>query len=354
MREKNKGGFMLNKVLFDIILSRKCNIDMSFLNDNDILNYYLNLLYGNYDNWNNRLIYYNNLIDSNNITDDHIPNLIKDLSNSFYQKKYNENYELLNENLIKIKDKLARFYNCNNDEICIGNYDGKYKIINNERVCSYKVILGSAYFNEYDITNLGELELILYNAVFEGSNINNMGNLKYIGRNAIFSNFRIFSLNKLKIIGNDAYFDGAVIRDMGDLSLIIGNAYFEYASIPSLKNLKAIGGSADLQNSSIFDLGELIFVGNDLILYYSPLQNTCKLQIVGGNAYLGGSDINSFNNLKIVWNKLYLDYSKTKDLGNINMIGYLSSYNSYEQRNIYDLEFYKDYQLNKKIRKLVI
>ncbi len=348
---------MMSKELFDIIFKSDYGIDLSFLSDKDIENYYLNYIYDKTDDkyieWNNRLIHYNNLIKNGNIHEDIIPQLIKDYTNYSYinMDGYNNNYHMLSANLSLIKDKLARYYKCSEEEICTGFYDGKYKVVNDEKVCAYKIILGNAYFNEYDITSLGELELISGIAAFEDSSITDIGNLRIIGGNALFENSLIKRLNNLKIIGKNACFDNSNIIDMGNLTIILGDAYFEYSKIESLNILTVIGGDADFKGSSIIDLGNLNIIEGNAYFEYSILKELFNLQVIGKSAYFGKSDVVNFGKLKVVWEYLNLLYSETIDLGNIQIIGYMSSYNIYEQRNIYDLSFDKNFEIDKKIRK---
>jgi len=175
------------------------------------------------EEWNKRLIEYNEKIENNEITDVDIPNLINDI---IYPKEYknqiigNTNKLLLMHNLEKLKDKLINYYKCNEDEIYIGDIALEY-------INSYKIILGNAYFIGCNKVDLSPLEIIAGDAIFCSSQGIDLSILKIIAGDADFSYAQEIDLSNLKIIGESANFSYSKVADLNSLETIGGNAYFE-------------------------------------------------------------------------------------------------------------------------------
>ena len=109
------------------------------------------------EEWNKRLIHYNTLIENGTLSQDMILNLIDDYFKRDYRShgRGNTNKEKLSNNLSRVIDKLADYYECREEEICLGDYDGNYKEIDGVKTCSYKIIFGNADFGHSNITDLG-------------------------------------------------------------------------------------------------------------------------------------------------------------------------------------------------------
>ena len=88
--------------------------------------------------------------------------------------------------------KFTEYYNCTEEEICVGDYIPK-----EETRCPYKIILGDA--------------------IFDNSNITDLGKLQSIGGSAYFKYSEITDLGKLQKIGGDAYFDNDYITNLGNI-----------------------------------------------------------------------------------------------------------------------------------------
>lgn len=143
---------------------------------------------------NKLLMEYNRKIERGNIEKEEVQDLINCvftiMANSFYVDKVKKNLE-------NIKNMLAEYYECGEEEIYIG--DMKFSKTDYE-ICPYKVILGRANFLGSQITDLGNLKIIKGGANFYGSQVTNLGNLQVIENYADFSESKITDLGMLQTI----------------------------------------------------------------------------------------------------------------------------------------------------------
>ena len=120
------------------------------------------------EEWNKRLIEYSRKIDEGEFTKEDVPQFIEDYFRADFRSHSDENtnkIELKNR-LEKIKDKLAEYYKCSEEEIYIGDIkfsDTYYEIV------PYKLIFGNANFDASQIIDLGQLQYIEENADFSNS-----------------------------------------------------------------------------------------------------------------------------------------------------------------------------------------
>ena len=289
------------------------------------------------EEWNKRLIRYRKEIEDGTFNSEETPKLMEDLLHSDYRSHFgtNSNLEELKK-LPKIKKYLAEYYNCTEEEICIDDYE-PYK----ETRCPYKIILGNAYFHDFNATTLGKLQIIVGDANFrfstvttlgelqsiggdshfDGSNVTNLGELRIIGGQADFSLTRIKTLGKLQSIGGSALFYNSEVTDLGELQVIGGNAYFENSNVTNLGNLKSIGRNADFRNSNVTNLGELRSIGGNVRFSYSKLTNLGKLQSIGRNVEFNDSKITNLGKLQTIGGCAYFKDSEVTNLGNVEHIG---------------------------------
>ena len=334
------------------------DVAISFLENNKDIKNGKNWL--DKEEWNKRLIRYSKEIEDGTFNSEETPKLIEDLLHSDYRSHFgtNSNLEELKK-LPKIKKYLAEYYNCTEEEICVGDYIPK-----EETRCPYKIILGNlgnadfanskitdlgklkiigenAFFTDSKITNLGKLQIIGGDANFASSKVTNLGELRSIGGNVLFSYSKITNLGKLQVIGKSAYFKDSEVTDLGELRsigdrAIFGNskvtnlgklqsigddAKFENSNIVDLGNLKSIGGSADFRNSNVTNLGELRSIGGDAYFDFSKVIDLGELQKIGENTYFEYSNITNLGKLQSIGRNAYFNFSKVTDLGNIEYIG---------------------------------
>ena len=310
------------------------------------------------EEWNKRLIEYNKKIDNGTFKSEECGKLIEDLFHKDYRSHFdiNSNLEELRGKLYKIKNNLAEYYNCGEEEICMGDYEPK-----EETRCPYKIILGNAdfyhskvtnldnlkiigkgaFFGYSEVTNLGNLESIggfanfgdskitdLGNlqhigegADFRCSEITDLGNLQHIGEGADFSNSKVTSLGNLESIGEYADFRDSEVTDLGNLQHIGENADFSNSEITDLGNLQHIGGYADFSNSKVTSLGNLESIGGYADFRDSGVTTLGNLQNIGGYAYFEDSEVTDLGNLRIIEGDAYFSNSQVTDLGNIEHIG---------------------------------
>lgn len=182
------------------------------------------------EEWNKRLIEYNEKIENGEFRIEDAPGLIEDFLKKDYRNHglENSNKTILKNNLKKIISILAQYYECSEEEICVDDIKFKNTDLT---VNPYKVIFGNADFTSSKITDLGQLQNIGGTASFGSSKITNLGQLQNIGENAFFSGSKITDLGQLQRIGGFAIFGNSKITDLGQL-----------------QNIGAIIGSEDLKN----------------------------------------------------------------------------------------------------------
>ena len=274
------------------------DVAISFLENNKDIKNGKNWL--DKEEWNKRLIRYSKEIEDGTFNSEETPKLIEDLLHSDYRRHFNTNSNLEElKKLPKIKKYLAEYYNCTEEEICVGDYIPK-----EETRCPYKIILG----------NLG-------NADFANSKITDLGKLKIIGENAFFTDSKITNLGKLQIIGGDANFASSKITDLGELQNIEGSAHFEYSKITNLGKLQSIGRSVNFRNSDVINLGKLQSIGGSVKFNDSKITNLGKLQTIGGCAFFNDSEVIDLGELQIIENSAYFSNSGVINLGKLQKIG---------------------------------
>lgn len=301
------------------------DVTISFLENNKEIKYGKEWL--EKEELNKRLIKYNEDIENDAFKVEDVEQMMKDLFELDYKNHghgENTNKAKLKNNLKKIKDKLAEYYDCNEDEICIGS-----KIFSGTeyRKCPYKIIIGNANFSYSKITDLGNLQTIGGNidfrnshveylgklqiiggdVYFGGSQITNLGNLRIIGRDAYFVNSQITNLGNLQTIGGTGFFANSQVTSLGNLQTISGDAHFYNSKVTSLGNLQTIGGYADFENSQVRNLGNLQTIGGDVDFVNSQVTNLGNLQIIGGDADFRKSKIKDFGNLQRIDGEVYFD-----------------------------------------------
>ena len=257
------------------------DVAISFLENNKDIKNGKNWL--DKEEWNKRLIRYSKEIEDGTFNSEETSKLIEDLLHSDYRRHFNTNSNLEElKKLPKIKKYLAEYYNCTEEEICIDDYE-PYK----ETRCPYKIILGNAYFHNFNATTLGKLQIIVGNANFRFSEVTTLG--------------------ELQSIGGDSHFDGSKVTNLGELRIIGGQADFSLSRIKTLGKLQSIGGSALFYNSEVTDLGELQVIGGNAYFNNSDVINLGKLQKIGEDAVFINSNITDLGNIEHIGDKIITD-----------------------------------------------
>lgn len=282
------------------------------------------------EEWNKRLVKYNKKIENGTITDKDIPSLINDYIKNDYRchNEINSNIEKLKNNLFKITDLLAKYYDCKEEEILLGDFNNLNDDLN------YVVIFGDVDLENTKYTDLNKLKYVIGDINFTNSEIIDLNNLEFIGGSVSFELSKIYNLNKLKYIGKNAYFNNSNIIDLGDLEYIGKDADFKDSQIISLKNIRYIGGNTSFRKSKIFNLGDLQRVDGNVDFGNSLITSTNKLKYVGGSVLFSWSNIIDLNNLLYIGNNADFSNSKITSLLNLQYIGGTAQF-SYS--NIIDL-----------------
>ena len=330
------------------------DVAISFLENNKDIKNGKNWL--DKEEWNKRLIRYSKEIEDGTFNSEETKQLVEDLFRSDYKSHFNANSNLeeLKKKLSKVKKHLAEYYNCAEEEICIGYYKPK-----EETRCPYKVILGDSDFKYSNVTDLGELQIIGGDTSFAHSEVTDLGELQIIGRDAFFACSEVMDLGKLQIIGRDAYFNYSNVTDLGKLQSIGGDADFENSEvtdlgklqiigrsavfkgskITNLGNLKSIGEHAHFENSEVTDLGKLQSIGGIADFANSEITNLGELQIIGGNADFRYSEITNLGKLQNIGGSANFWYSKIINLGELQSIGGDADFENSEVTDLGNIEY---------------
>lgn len=292
------------------------DVAISFLENNKDIKNGKNWL--DKEEWNKRLIRYSKEIEDGTFVVKDVPKLIEDLSRSDYKSHFsaNSNLKALKQKLPNVKKHLAEYYNCTEEEISLDNYTPT-----KETRCPYKIILGNAYFHNFNATTLGKLQFIGGDADFTNSNITDLGKLQSIGGDAYFDNSNLTDLGKLQSIGGYAYFNDSKITTLGELQKIGGKAYFNNSEVTSLGKLQVIGGNVYFKNSKVTSLCKLQVIGGSANFEYSNITDLGELQSIGRNANFSFSKITNLGKLKKIGEDAVFINSNITDLGNIELIG---------------------------------
>lgn len=272
------------------------------------------------EEWNKRIIEYNEKIDNGEFTIEDVPGLIED----YFKKDYrshgyeNPNKTNLKNKLKKVKSILAQYYECSEEEICVDDI-----IFRNTDLTMnpYKIIFGNADFRSSQITDLGQLQIIGGNVDFSYSQITDLDQLESIGGNADFSHSKITDLGQLQSIGGNVRFNRSKIKNLGQIQRIEGNVDFLGSQIADLGQLQKIGGDARFGASQITDLGQLQKIGGDAKFGNSHITDLGQLQIIGGRAYFSDSQITDLGRLQRIGASVDFSNTKITNLGQLQKIG---------------------------------
>lgn len=128
------------------------------------------------EEWNVRLGMYIEKINAKTFTKQDVPKLLDDLFGQYQEEADNPIRSELKSRLDEIKGFIAEYYECNEDEVCIGNYMCGF-----DDIMPYVVILGNLDFDLSELLSLEKLRFIAGNADFSDSCLTSIGSLEYIG-----------------------------------------------------------------------------------------------------------------------------------------------------------------------------
>ena len=203
------------------------------------------------EEWNKRLLTYIQSIQNDTFKFEFTKFLLDDLLHiDFRAIDENSHLKELKNLLPKIKSHLVKFLQCDEEEICFGNYNPKQR-----EFCNYKYITGNA-----DLTNViiaDELTWVLGNVIARDSKIENLGKLLFIGQDAEFDECENIDLSNLIIIGESAWFEGSANINLCNLKIIGRDACFSDSININLQNLEQIEGTADFYETKNINLSSL-------------------------------------------------------------------------------------------------
>ena len=309
------------------------DVAISFLENNKDIKNGKNWL--DKEEWNKRLIRYSKEIDDGTFNSEETKQLVEDLFRSDYKSHFNANSNLeeLKQKLPKAKKHLAEYYDCTEEEICIGYYKPK-----EETRCPYKIILGNANFDGSKVTNLGELRIIGGQADFSLTRIKTLGKLQSIGGSALFYNSEVTDLGELQVIGGNAYFENSNVTNLGKLQSIGRSVNFRNSDVINLGKLQKIGEDAGFRNSNVTNLGELQSIGRSADFRNSNVTNLGELRSIGGNVFFSYSKLTNLGNLKSIGEYAHFENSEVTDLGKLQSIGGTADFANSEITNLGELQ----------------
>ena len=291
------------------------DVAINFLQNNEELPYGKEWL--EKEEWNIRLIQYKKDIDNGTFKVESVGNLFKDILKLDFKKHGgNSNLEDLKASVGKIKPQMAIYFNCNEDEICVGKYQAKEDL-----VCPYKIIFDNVNFGQTKVKDLGNLQIIIGDVILANSQIQSLGNLNTISGTVYFENSNVEDLGNLTTICGSAYFGHSKVTNLGRLSTIGETVSFKDSLVTNLGELTYIGRSCDFRNSFLTDLGKLTFIGGDAVFKNSKITNLGNLTHIGGDARFNGSKLSNLGNLVSIGENAYFKDSDIKSLGNLTSIG---------------------------------
>ncbi len=309
------------------------DVAISFLENNKDIKNGKNWL--DKEEWNKRLIRYSKEIDDGTFNSEETKQLVEDLFRSDYKSHFNANSNLeeLKQKLPKAKKHLAEYYDCTEEEICIGYYKPK-----EETRCPYKIILGNANFDGSKVTNLGELRIIGGQADFSLTRIKTLGKLQSIGGSALFYNSEVTDLGELQVIGGNAYFENSNVTNLGKLQSIGRSVNFRNSDVINLGKLQKIGEDAGFRNSNVTNLGKLQSIGRSADFRNSNVTNLGELRSIGGNVFFSYSKLTNLGNLKSIGEYAHFENSEVTDLGKLQSIGGTADFANSEITNLGELQ----------------
>ena len=83
-------------------------------------------------------------------------------------------------------------------------------------------IKSDVYFDEFDVTNLGNLEVIQGDVNFAKSKVTDLGNLRKIAGDARFKESEVKSLKNLEYVGINLFLTSSKVSDIGKLKKVDG------------------------------------------------------------------------------------------------------------------------------------
>lgn len=315
---------------------------------------------------------YSKKLEEGTIRKGDVPQLIK-LLNMSYEfgradgSSYREARRLIEEKM----DLVAKYYNCNAEEICIDYGNFPFSTQNEsdmEKKLQCKIILGRADFRKTKIQDLGELQSILGDAIFGESEITSLGKLQSIGEDADFRKSKIEDVGELKHIGGkpifsrftNAYANSIAMHDVKtkiytekqlqdryrrliDYNKKIEEHTITEADIPQLLddlfllknyNLIEIIDDKNIIEDLMNNLGNIksliaqylgckeseIYLG-DFIGKFKMMTEVPYKFIIGDALFSDTPYIKSLNGLQAIYGCAYFFRSNVKDLGELKSIG---------------------------------
>lgn len=177
-------------------------------------------------------------------------------------------------------EELCEKYNCSPDKICMGDYIARETT---DTVCPYKVILGFANFENSNVHDLGDLEVVFGRKLKENSFVltDTHGNCIYNGLN--LRNSKITNLKNLrKVYGTCSLNED--IQSLSNLEFLGSGLYLNRTTIKEIDANIKIDGLLNIENCQLESLGLLkrakeINIATKTFKSFGDLEEVAKITI---------------------------------------------------------------------------
>ena len=275
------------------------------------------------EEWNKRLIAYNDAIEKGKYDDINAEQLLLDLFRRDYKAHSGKNSNLIKlkkniSNSSPMQDTLIDGYNKqHNTKYTSGElYFGNMDCLNAKS--NVKIVFGNVDFRHSESFDLSGLISISGNADFVGSQVSDLSKLTSVGGHASFGDSQVTDLGSLTSIGGNASFEGSQVTDLSKLTSIGGCAEFACSQVTDLSSLISIGGDAYFKGSQVRDLSKLTSVGGDACFNNSQVTDLSKLTSVGGEIDITNSGIMELPKLREA-KKIIMDKNQSIDVSNVQL-----------------------------------
>lgn len=286
------------------------------------------------EEWNARLIAYNEQIEDGTFDYENIPKLLKDLMKPDYKLHFasNSNMDNLRDNLPELLPQFAKYFDCEENEISVSGYYAGGRVWHpfDTKKCPYKIVIGGVYCVDAFGLDMSNLTTIVGNACFVNAREIDLSNLTTIVGKADFSEAQICDLGSLTTIKGEAVFQDACIENLGNLTSIGGSAYFRGAQIRDLKSLSSIGGGAYFNSAKIEDLSGLTSIKGEVIFAYAKIKDFSGLTCIDGHASFGTAQIEDMSGLTSILGDAYFNNARVENLSNLTNISRDAYFNDSE------------------------
>jgi len=175
-------------------------------------------------------------------------------------------------------EELCKKYNCKPEEICLGDY---IAMNTNDTVCPYKVILGFANFENSNVTDLGQLEVVFGKKLQDKNIFLTDLNFCYMYRGINLRNSKVTSLGKLRKVYGTCSLNNK-ITSLGNLTFLGSGLFFNRTIIKTIDTELKVDGLVNVEDCKLESLGslkaaKLLNIGSKSLQSFGDLEKVSKI-----------------------------------------------------------------------------